>query len=97
MAGLAAAWGGLLLFDPVIFTLTLIKAIAIWKLGTRKLFHVLVRDGEFFSIHFSFKRRTSVLGFYSHAVKFDLACLCYFLFWSFFVFASNQCILLTKQ
>ncbi|KAH8115922.1 hypothetical protein DFH11DRAFT_1542729 [Phellopilus nigrolimitatus] len=44
--GLSGAWGGLLLFDSAIFTLTFFKAIGIWKLGTRGLIHVLVRDGE---------------------------------------------------
>lgn len=47
MIGLAGAWGGLLIFDSVIFTLTLYRAIGIWRLGTRRLFQVLIRDGKF--------------------------------------------------
>lgn len=46
--GLAGAWGGLLIFDSVIFTLTLYRAIGIWRLGTSRLFHVLIRDGTLF-------------------------------------------------
>lgn len=43
---LAAAWGGLLFFDCVIFSLTLKKALAFWNTGEARLMHLLVRDGE---------------------------------------------------
>ncbi|KAL5476769.1 hypothetical protein ACEPAI_2955 [Sanghuangporus weigelae] len=61
--GLAAAWGGLLLFDSVIFTLTLVKAIAIWKLGTRRLFHVLVRDGTIYYLVLAMANLSNILTF----------------------------------
>ncbi|KAL5514378.1 hypothetical protein ACEPAG_2466 [Sanghuangporus baumii] len=60
---LAAAWGGLLLFDSVIFTLTLVKAIAIWKLGTRRLFHVLVRDGTIYYLVLAMANLSNILTF----------------------------------
>lgn len=52
---LAGAWGGLMVFDSVIFTLTLYKAIGVWKLGTRRLTHVILRDGKYLSyvVHWS--------------------------------------------
>jgi len=43
---LAAAWGGLLLFDLVIFVMTIVKAVMIGKSGSRSLLTVLLRDGS---------------------------------------------------
>ncbi|KAI5115228.1 hypothetical protein M0805_001643 [Coniferiporia weirii] len=43
---LISAWGALLVYDTVVFFLTLWKAVDIWKTGPSRLFHVLVRDGE---------------------------------------------------
>ncbi|TDL24506.1 hypothetical protein BD410DRAFT_91988 [Rickenella mellea] len=42
---LAVAWGGLLLFDTAIFSLTLYKTLEMWRMGDRQLIVVLMRDG----------------------------------------------------
>ncbi|CAL1708992.1 unnamed protein product [Somion occarium] len=42
---LAIAWGGLLIFDTLIFSLTLYKAFAVERGGRRTLFDILFRDG----------------------------------------------------
>lgn len=42
----ATPWEAVLLFDTAVFTLTLYKAIEVWKSGPSTLFEVLVRDGE---------------------------------------------------
>lgn len=44
---LAGVWSSLMFFDSMIFILTLFKAIQLWKLGTRRLTHVLLRDGRY--------------------------------------------------
>lgn len=44
--GLAASWGGLFVFDTVIVTLTLLKAIEVKQTQNRKLYHALIRDGR---------------------------------------------------
>ncbi|KAI5115308.1 hypothetical protein M0805_000190, partial [Coniferiporia weirii] len=41
---LASAWTSLLIYDTVIFSLTLWKAVEIWKTGPSQFFRVLVRD-----------------------------------------------------
>lgn len=43
--GTAVGWIGLLVFDTVVLGLTLHKSIVIWKIGSRRLVHVLARDG----------------------------------------------------
>ena len=50
---LAGAWSSLMVFDSMIFALTLFKAIFIWKLGTRRLIHVILRDGVY--LHYTYK------------------------------------------
>lgn len=42
----ATPWETVLVLDTVVFTLTLYKAIEVWKSGPSTLFEVLVRDGE---------------------------------------------------
>lgn len=42
----ATPWEAVLPFDTAVFTLTLYKAIEVWKSGPSTLFEVLVRDGE---------------------------------------------------
>jgi hypothetical protein len=46
--GLSIAWAGLMCFDSIVFAFTIQKAICMWKMGSRRLFHVLLRDGELF-------------------------------------------------
>lgn len=46
--GLAAAWSGVLVFDCMIFCLTLKKALTFRNTGGGRLIHLLVRDGESF-------------------------------------------------
>ncbi|EJD01958.1 uncharacterized protein FOMMEDRAFT_168537 [Fomitiporia mediterranea MF3/22] len=43
---IAAPWIVLMVYDAVIFSLTLWKALEIWKLGSSRLFQILIRDGE---------------------------------------------------
>ncbi|KAK7678692.1 hypothetical protein QCA50_018274 [Cerrena zonata] len=45
---LAIAWGGLLIFDTLIFSLTLWKAFTVQKVGRRTLFDILIRDGAMY-------------------------------------------------
>jgi hypothetical protein len=42
----AAAWGGLLVFDTLVFVMTVAKAIHIGRSGDRALIKVLLRDGK---------------------------------------------------
>lgn len=41
------AWGGELVFDCVIVTLTLYKAIKLGRMGRRTLLDIILRDGTF--------------------------------------------------
>lgn len=43
---IAIPWGCVIVFDTVVFVLTLYKAIEMWREGPSSLFQVLVRDGE---------------------------------------------------
>ncbi|THH04356.1 hypothetical protein EW145_g5588 [Phellinidium pouzarii] len=60
---LSGAWGGLLLFDSVIFTLTFYKAIGIWRMGTRRLTHVLIRDGTIYYLVLAMANLSNILTF----------------------------------
>ena len=45
---LAGAWSSLLLFESVVFLLTLIKALQLGRAWRGGLFYVLLRDGQCF-------------------------------------------------
>ncbi|TDL24503.1 hypothetical protein BD410DRAFT_801855 [Rickenella mellea] len=42
---LAVAWGCCVVFDTEIVILTLFRTVKLWKMGVRRLVHVLLRDG----------------------------------------------------
>lgn len=46
MSVIATPWEVLLLFDTIVFALTLYKAVEMWKTGPSSLIQVLVRDGK---------------------------------------------------
>ncbi|KAL5514537.1 hypothetical protein ACEPAG_1853 [Sanghuangporus baumii] len=50
-AGIAAPWIVLMVYDAAVFFLTLRKALQIWKLGSSRLFQILIRDGKEQHIH----------------------------------------------
>ena len=43
---LTAAWGAMLGFDLIIFSLTLFKALTVPRVGRRSLFDIIIRDGK---------------------------------------------------
>ena len=43
---IATPWGAVIVFDTIVFILTLYKAVEVWRVGPSSLFRVLVRDGE---------------------------------------------------
>jgi hypothetical protein len=43
---LASAWGGLLVFDTLVFVMTVAKAMMVQRSGNRALIKILVRDGK---------------------------------------------------
>ncbi|KAI0340397.1 hypothetical protein BDW22DRAFT_1430992 [Trametopsis cervina] len=45
---LIAAWGSLLVFDLMIFALTLYKVVSTGRMGQRSLFDVIIRDGAMY-------------------------------------------------
>ena len=49
---IAAAWGGQLLFDLVVFILTLWRTVVICKLGHGNLLDIFLRDGKLFISEF---------------------------------------------
>jgi len=46
LAGFAAAWAGLLVFDIIVFGMTVAKAIRVGRMGDRTLIIVLLQDGQ---------------------------------------------------
>jgi hypothetical protein len=38
-----------MVFDSVVFALTVYRSVALWRQGSRGLLHIVMRDGEFFS------------------------------------------------
>jgi hypothetical protein len=46
LLGLAAAWGGLLAFDTLVFVMTVAKAILVGRSGDQTLIKILLRDGK---------------------------------------------------
>jgi len=36
-----------MIFDSIVFTLTVYRSVALWRQGSRGLVHVVMRDGEF--------------------------------------------------
>ena len=44
-------------FDSIVFAFTIQKAIWMWKMGSRRLLHVLLRDGMFFVLSLVFAMR----------------------------------------
>ena len=45
-SGLGAAWGGMLIFDTLVFGMTLYKALSIPRTKEITLLTILLRDGE---------------------------------------------------
>ena len=43
---IATPWEVVIVFDTIVFILTLYKAVEMWRVGPSTLFQVLVRDGE---------------------------------------------------
>lgn len=41
-----------MIFDSIVFTLTVYKSVVLWRHGSRGLVHVVMRDGEFFHLGF---------------------------------------------
>jgi hypothetical protein len=46
LLGVAAAWGGSLIFDTLVFVMTVAKAIQVRRSGDRALIKILLRDGK---------------------------------------------------
>jgi hypothetical protein len=46
LLGAAAAWDGLLVFDILVFVMTVAKAIQVGRSGDRELIKILLRDGK---------------------------------------------------
>jgi hypothetical protein len=46
LLGAAAAWDGLLVFDTLVFVMTVAKAIQVRRSGERALIKILLRDGK---------------------------------------------------
>jgi hypothetical protein len=46
LLGPAAAWDGLLVFDTLVFVMTVAKAIQVGRSGDQALIKVLLRDGK---------------------------------------------------
>lgn len=38
-----------MIFDSIVFALTVYKSVTLWRQGSRGLLHVVMRDGEPFS------------------------------------------------
>lgn len=57
----SGAWSGILLFDCVIFCLTLKKAISYWSAGEARLMHLLLRDGTLFFAAMFFASLSNIL------------------------------------
>ena len=54
LIGIAAAWAGQLLFDLVVFILTLWRTLVVYKLGHGNIVDIFLRDGEHSISRFSF-------------------------------------------
>ncbi|KAL4066245.1 hypothetical protein V8B97DRAFT_1103428 [Scleroderma yunnanense] len=45
---LAAGWSGQLVFDLMIFLLTILRSLRFWNTGSRSLINILLRDGSLY-------------------------------------------------
>jgi hypothetical protein len=46
--GLGAAWAGMLVFDSLVFCMTLYKSIVLPRQSGVNILHILLRDGELY-------------------------------------------------
>ncbi|KAL5478612.1 hypothetical protein ACEPAI_2797 [Sanghuangporus weigelae] len=58
---IAAPWIVLMVYDAAVFFLTLRKALQIWKLGSSRLFQILIRDGSIFFFVMTMANLSNVL------------------------------------